>query len=374
MIRQNQIKQATIQRPTLPFLFAFVLFALCCLNSLQAYAQTGRTDSRSRNEIRHPLAEPLAKDDPRAQISSELKNALPLPTTGQVNPNVQAEDTAQGPSVVDFNLQTRQESRSQGNMAAEAMQDELRSAPTTGFRGPREQAEQSDKPSQKTQTSGVDQAESCADRWQPYYSTWSYPMSAQVKLFMTFPNGYTYVGSGTMIGSKYVITSSNNLYQANFGGWAVRIEAVPGLSGYYAPFGSAFASRLRTFTDGYSRIGLLTLDRHIGYSTGWFGYGTFSDYYLSSSWGQSFGYPADRNYGRVLYYNYGDINYINRDWLSVGVTFHPGLMGSGLYLRDYYGDRYVFGVTQDNWYCGSWGSRLTDWVKGQVQYVISYSL
>lgn len=375
MLHKNQTNQTTIRRSSRRQffnLFASALLATCSISSIQAIAQTGRTNSQQRgaNEVRHPLAEPLAKDDPRAQLSEALKNALPLPTTEQSVPGLQTEGSSE-PTMVEFNLRTGRETRSKGHAIAEALQDELSTAPGAGYQGPTSKADQSDRDAEKARTKGAAQTESCGDSSQANHSVWSYPMSAQVKLFLHFPNGGTYEGSGTMIGSKYVLTSMNNVYQAGFGGLVSWIEVVPGLDGYYKPFGSAYASYIRYYYDGYSKVGLLTLDRHIGNSTGWLGYGSYSDSYLSSRWGHQFSYRQDRDYGRVLYYNNGNIGNLNRDWLSVGVSFHTGDMGAGMYLLDYYGSRYVFAVNQNTWNCGSWGSRLTDWVTGQLRYVIA---
>ncbi len=352
--------------------FASAVLATCSIGSLQALAQTGRTDAQQRgaNEIGHPLAEPLAKDDPRAQLSEALKNALPLPTTEQSVPGLQTEGAAE-PTMVEFNLRTGRETRSQGHAVAEALQDELGKLPGAGYQGPTAKSDQSDREAEKARTQGAAQSESCADNSQANHSVASYPMSAQVKLFIHFPNGLTYEGSGTMIGSKYVLTSMNNVYQSGFGGLAAWIEVVPGLDGSYKPFGSAYASYIRYYYDGFSKVGLLTLDRNIGNSTGWLGYGSYTNTYLSSRWGHQFSYQQERDYGRVLYYNNGNIGDLNRDWLSVGVSFHSGDMGAGMYLLDAYGSRYVFAVTQNPWNCGSWGSRLTDWVTGQLRYIIA---
>lgn len=376
MLRQNQINAANTQRSTrqsnFSFLFICTFFVMCCIANLQAMAQTSRTGTQERgaNELRHPLVEPLTKDDPRAQLSPELRGALPIPESP--TPQSQTEG-AQEPTMVEFNLRTGREIQSKGHVAPELMQDDLRLAPVTGYQGPAAQADQSDRAAEKAQK-GAAQTESCGDNSQANHNVWSYPMSAQVKLFMRFPNGGTYEGTGTMIGSKYVLTSMNNVYQAGFGGLATWIEVIPGLDGYYKPFGSAYARYIRYYYDGYSKVGLLTLDRHIGNSTGWLGYGSFSDSYLSSRWGHEFGYRLDRDYGRVLYYANGAIGNLNRDWLSVAVTFNSGEMGAGMYLLDYYGNRYVFGVSQNTWYCGSWGSRLTPWVTSQLSYVISNGL
>lgn len=368
---KNQINQTLNQHATrrqgFTFLLSCALFALCFL--AQANGQTTRSDSQNRNanDVRHPLVEALEKDDPRAQLSSELRNAATLPLQSQA-PSLQTEGTRE-PGMVEFNLRTGRETTSRGKVFTEAQQEEFRLAPVTGYQGPGASTDQRDRKVGDVHGKDGAQTESCADNSVAYHSGGVYPMSAQVKIFMRFPNGGTYQGTGVMVGSKYVLTSMNNVFQSNFGGLATQIEVIPGLDGYYKPFGSAYASYIRYYYDGHSKVGLLTLDRHIGHSTGWLGYGTFSDSYLSSAWGKQFSYPTDRDNGRVMYYNYGHLNDLNRDWLTLGATFNPGEMGAGMYLSNSYGDRYVFGVSQGTWYCGTWGSRLTEWIYGQLRYV-----
>lgn len=369
MSQQNQVSQCPTRRQGFTFLLSCALFALCFLAG--ANAQTRRTDdqSRNQNDVRHPLAETLDRNDPRAQLSEALKNAAPLPNTSE-SPSIQSEGTRES-GVVEFNISTGRSTTSKGQVFTEAQTEDFRRASVTGYQGPTAKADQGDRDAEKARANTTAQNESCGDNSQANYNTAAYPMSAQVKLFMRFPNGGTYQGSGVMIGSKYVLTSMNNVFQSSFGGLATQIEVIPGLNGYYKPFGSAYASYIRYYYDGYSKVGLLTLDRHIGNSTGWLGYGSYSDAYLSSRWGHEFSYPSDRDYGRVMYYNNGNIYDLHRDWLAVGVTFNSGEMGSGMYLLNTFGSRYVFGVAQGTWNCGTWGSRLTDWIAGQLQYVIS---
>ena len=376
MSRQNQNNQSANQRPArrqgLTFLLSCALFALCFMG--QANGQSSRTGPQNRptNDVQHPLLEALDKSDPRAQLNAELRNAATLPNASE-SPSVQSESAGES-GVVEFNVGTGRATNSKGTPLSEAQQEDLRLAAINGYQGPGAKADQGDRDAEKARANSTARAESCGDNSIAKHDTGAYPMSAQVKLFMRFPNGGTYQGSGVMIGSKYVLTSMNNVYQANFGGLATQIEVIPGLDGYYKPFGSAYASYIRYYYDGYSKVGLLTLDRHIGNSTGWLGYGSYTDAYLSSRWGHQFSYPTDRDYGRVMYYNNGNIYDLNRDWLAVGMTFNSGEMGAGMYLLNTFGSRYVFGVAQGTWNCGTWGSRLTEWITGQLSYVISNGL
>jgi V8-like Glu-specific endopeptidase len=198
------------------------------------------------------------------------------------------------------------------------------------------------------------------------HNTWEYPWSTQCKLYMTFPNGGVYVGAGTLIGRKHVLTAGYNLYSAALGGWARHIEVIPGLDGYYKPFGSAWATSMRTYTDFIRYgdmnldIGLITLGQPIGDYTGTLGYGYFPDRDLWASTTHIAGYPVDLGYGRTLYYDYGwlsGFSYYRLYFNSVGTS--PGENGAGMFLNRS-GNYYVFAVNDVN-SCPNSGCRINYW-------------
>lgn len=140
-----------------------------------------------------------------------------------------------------------------------------------------------------------------------------YPYRTMCKLRMHFPNGAEYIGSGTMVTPKHCLTAGHCVYSSGDGGWASWIEVIPGYDNGYKPFGSAWATYYRTYT-GWTVYGspdhdfsLITLDRRIGDTVGWMGYGYWSS--LMGSWSHTGGYPGDRDYGLNLYYNSGYIMY-----------------------------------------------------------------
>ena len=59
-----------------------------------------------------------------------------------------------------------------------------------------------------------------------------FPWSTHCKLYMTFPNGDTMIGSGTLIGPRTVITAGHCVYSHDKGGWATEIEVIPGFEGH----------------------------------------------------------------------------------------------------------------------------------------------
>jgi V8-like Glu-specific endopeptidase len=182
-------------------------------------------------------------------------------------------------------------------------------------------------------------------------STTSYPWRTMTKLYMTFPNGAKGGCSGALIAAKYVLTAGHCVHSVGNGGWATKVEVIPGLSGTYKPFGSAFATYLRSYT-GWTQsqnsnydFALITLDRSIGNSTGWLGYGYFPS--INGVTGNLAGYPGDKG-GVNLYYHAGPIASSTAQRLSYQIDTYNGQSGSAVY-RFYTpsggtNGRYVFGV------------------------------
>jgi V8-like Glu-specific endopeptidase len=179
-------------------------------------------------------------------------------------------------------------------------------------------------------------------------ATWLYPWRAQCKLIITFPKG-TVVGSATMVSPKYAITAGHCVYDHNRGGWATRIEVIPGLTGTYKPYGSAWSTYIRTFT-GWTLhrnfdwdLGLITLDREIGHTVGWFGY-AYKPSILGVLANKS-AYPGDRDFGLGQYYSNGTIAFASSEQVQTWMDLMPGESGSGFYRIDDDSQRRVFAVT-----------------------------
>jgi hypothetical protein len=341
------------------FLSQGILFSLMLLLALSPALQAQNRSTNRKVVDESILVNPLARSDARAQLDPALQNAQPMPAA-ETEQSFNSE-----PTMLDYDQATGKETRTVGQSAA--LHEDITAS--SGSPGVRQLAETAEASGAEAQTENY----LCVDDKVAIHST-AYPWSTQVKLFMTFPNGHTYVGSGTMIASKYVITHKNNLYYAAFGGWATRVEAIPALDGFYKPFGSAFSVRLRWYNHGASNIGLITLDRHIGFSTGWLGYGSFTDATLRAYTGHIAGYPVSKAAGRVLYYDFGATTTPSFDQARVAVLFLAGEMGAGNYFRNSVGNRYVFGVSANAYYCSTTSDRLTSWIFSQVQGVIASGL
>src|SRR5690606_31347750 len=84
------------------------------------------------------------------------------------------------------------------------------------------------------------------DRRTRVADTTKYPYRAIGWLEMTFPNGDTYTGTGTLIGAYHVLTAAHNLYGQELDGWVKRVTFTPAKNGNSnPPWGSANAARVR---------------------------------------------------------------------------------------------------------------------------------
>lgn len=65
-------------------------------------------------------------------------------------------------------------------------------------------------------------------------------------LRITFPTGAVYRGTGFLIGPRAVATAGHCVYLHGQGGWASKVEVIPGADGPSRPFGSAESSQFRS--------------------------------------------------------------------------------------------------------------------------------
>jgi glutamyl endopeptidase len=72
------------------------------------------------------------------------------------------------------------------------------------------------------------------------------PWRRYCALRITFPSGASYRGTGFFIGPTAVATAGHCVYLHNQGGWARRVEVIPGCNGSTRPFGQAEATVFRS--------------------------------------------------------------------------------------------------------------------------------
>ncbi|MBS0272463.1 MAG: trypsin-like serine protease [Proteobacteria bacterium] len=157
-------------------------------------------------------------------------------------------------------------------------------------------------------------------------------------LEMLFPNGKKYIGSGTMVNHRHVLTAGHCLYSIDLGGWATAITFSPALNETYYPIIPAKVTHLLTVkgwtdeTDSRYDMGMLILDRDLGEETGWYGISSDTDKFLKSLSINVTGYPGDEGKdGRQMWTMPGSIKKLDSDQFTYTLDTTGGQSGSGVW-------------------------------------------
>lgn len=332
-------------------------------NSFVTLAALALTVIASAQEMRSPLN----PSDPKAQLPAELQNYQPLPQPKYAESNAAASQRVRLEFKDLDNGQMGQSGLLPGTSAA---------TPRLGmaFKGKAIANPAGSKLDQMVRPLYV----IGADNRTKVTNTAAYPWRAQCKLYITFPDGSNWIGSGTMIQSRFVLTAGHCVWDGARGGWASRIQVVPGLNGSYMPYGSAFASRLASNT-GWTRdanrdhdMAVIKLDRTIGNTTGWLGYGSFSDGTLNGNGLHLSAYDGDRDGGTSQLYRNGYPDSLSSKRIEYKMDTSGGSSGGGLYVL-LNNNRYCAGVNayQSKWWFFGWnyvngGTRLDNTKVGWI--------
>lgn len=352
----------------LSFLFICVI-ALTLIGSLSSVAPFGASAQRQgrSGSDETPVVSPLDRNDPRAQLSPEWRNAAPMPFPVDATPGA-AQDNPLGAAEAAFDNKTGAEELADTPPTNAGMDEVNEAQPVFPANlGPNAEIDRRDDQINKridiARRAGLDPYSVIGtDNRIRISPTTSFPWRAMTKLRMTFPNGSQFICSGALVAAKYALTAGHCVYSHDNGGWARSIEVIPGLDGSYKPYGSAYATRLRSYIgwtqnrDSNYDFGLITLDRTIGNSTGWFGYASYST--VNGLTGNLGGYPGDRDSGLRLYYHYGLINSSTTNRVYYTIDTAGGQSGSGVY-RINNGSRYIFAVHTNGGTTSNSGTRIT---------------
>ncbi len=140
-----------------------------------------------------------------------------------------------------------------------------------------------------------------------------YPWTTITKLYITAEDDTKWIGSGAIIDEFHVLTAGHNVYMHENGGWAKEIKVIPGKDDTYEPYGYAWSTYIQSYPGWIDSEmvehdwAVLTLDRNIGYSTGWMGIETvdYSDPIYTGEL-HTAGYPGDLSWGEEMYQTSGD--------------------------------------------------------------------
>jgi V8-like Glu-specific endopeptidase len=180
-----------------------------------------------------------------------------------------------------------------------------------------------------------------------------YPWRVHASLLITAADGSRWIGTGWFIGPHTLMTAGHVVYIKNSGvsgrdGWVRSIDVMPGRNGSSLPYGTVRSSNFRSVIgwtnngDQNFDYGAIIIPTDLGNTTGWFGFGVFSDSDLLNSTGNISGYPGDKPVG-TQWYAARQIDSVNSRKVYYDIDTFGGQSGSAVY-RIINGGRYGIAI------------------------------
>ena len=180
-----------------------------------------------------------------------------------------------------------------------------------------------------------------------------YPWRAMASLLITAADNSQWVGTAWFISPRTLITAGHCVFIKGSGvpgrdGWVRRIQVMPGRNGASLPYGSVTSSAFRSVTgwtvNGNPEFdyGAIILPTPLGSTTGWLGYGSYSDADLLASVGNIAGYPGDKPSG-TMWYDARRIAAVSARKVHYDIDTAGGQSGAAVY-RIIGSNRFAFGI------------------------------
>ncbi|MDF3142912.1 MULTISPECIES: endopeptidase [unclassified Streptomyces] len=180
-----------------------------------------------------------------------------------------------------------------------------------------------------------------------------YPWRVHCYLLITARDNTLYQGTGWLVGPHTVATAGHCVYIKGSGvagrdGWVKSIQVMPGRNGSVLPYGSVTCTSFRSVVgwtdDGDDNFdyGAIVTPSNIGSTTGWFGFGVWSDSDLLKTTGNIAGYPGDKPPG-TLWYAARGVDSVTARKVYYDIDTAGGQSGSSVYRIDN-GNRYGFAI------------------------------
>jgi V8-like Glu-specific endopeptidase len=181
-------------------------------------------------------------------------------------------------------------------------------------------------------------------------ATTSIPWRWICQLVITMANGGQSRCTGWFIGPCTVMTAGHCVFSHSAGGWARRIEVIPGMNGGSRPYGSQIGTSFRSvqgWTGGsgdpnYDYGAIILPNSTLGNRVGWFGFAALTDSSLQNLLVNNSGYPGDKPFG-TQWFNAGRITNVTSRKIYYMIDTFGGQSGSPVW-RLQNGERHAVGV------------------------------
>jgi glutamyl endopeptidase len=168
-----------------------------------------------------------------------------------------------------------------------------------------------------------------------------YPWRAHASLLITAKDGSRWIGTGWFIGPHTLMTAGHVVHIKNSGvpgrdGWVKSIDVLPGRNAGSLPYGKVTSKSFRSVTgwtnsgDENFDYGAIIIPKDLGNTTGWFGFGVYTDADLKASVGNISGYPGDQPEG-TQWYDAHKIASVDSRKVYYDIDTFGGQSGSAVY-------------------------------------------
>ncbi|MEM6620738.1 MAG: serine protease [Pseudomonadota bacterium] len=177
----------------------------------------------------------------------------------------------------------------------------------------------------------------------------SIPWRMICQLIMTRADNRQSRCTGWFIGPRTVMTAGHCVYSHSAGGWAKRIEVIPGMDASSRPYGSMVGTSFRSVSGWtkkkkpeYDYGAIILPNNTLGNRVGWFGFANLSSGSLRNLLANNSGYPGDKPFG-TQWYNAGRITRVTSKRLYYMFDTAGGQSGSPVWrYKD--GKRHAVGI------------------------------
>lgn len=168
-------------------------------------------------------------------------------------------------------------------------------------------------------------------------NTASWPYLTHGHMVMRFPNNKVYIGSGTIVNKRHVITAGHCIYSRRDGGWAKSVMFYPAQNDNHLPFGGIPVVQLWSVKGWTERndtnwdFGMLKLNQDISKKTGHLGIIAYRDHRkLLRHRVNVTGYPGDKG-GKQMWTHADIIKATSSQRVIYNIDTMGGQSGSGVW-------------------------------------------